>query len=91
MEYQEYPKALYLAGQQLVVEDSEQEEAARADGYTDWHADHARTTGETPEKAGDEAPELDREALKARANELGLQYARNISNEKLADLIASAE
>ncbi|MFK3738956.1 hypothetical protein [Massilia sp. TN1-12] len=39
----EYPKALYLSGQQLVVDDAEQEGAARADGYDDWHADHERT------------------------------------------------
>ena len=86
MEFQEYPKALYLAGQQLVVEDSEQEEAARADGYDDWHADHARTEG-----ADDQPAELDRDALKARANELGIDFARNVSTEKLAELIAAAE
>lgn len=93
MEYQEYPKALYLAGQQLVVDDSEQEEAARADGYDDWHADHARTNGaeqaEEP-SAGDEQP-LDREALKARATELGLPFAKTIKTEKLAELVAAAE
>ncbi len=90
MEFQEYPKALYLAGQQLVVDDSEQEEAARADGYEDWHADHARTTG--ADHADDEQPaELDREALKARATELGLTFAPNIGNKKLAELIAGAE
>lgn len=85
MQFQEFPKALYLAGQQLVVEDSEQEEAARADGYDDWHADHARTT------AADEPAELDRDALKARATELGVEFARNVSTEKLAELVAAAE
>jgi hypothetical protein len=94
MEFQEYPKALYLAGQQLVVEDSEQEEAARADGYDDWHADHARITGEpeakTGEQADDEAP-LDRDALKARAAELGVEFPKNIGTEKLAELVAAAE
>ncbi len=89
MEFQEYPKALYLAGQQMLVDDAEQEEAARADGYDDWHADHARTTGETEAKPDDEP--LDRDALKARAAELGLDYARNISTEKLAELVAGAE
>lgn len=89
---QEYPKALYLAGQQLVVEDAEQEEAARADGYDDWHADHARTTGEAEAKNDDEQPaELDREALKARAAELGIKHAPNIGTDKLAALVAAAE
>lgn len=87
MQFQEYPKALYLAGQQLVVESAEQEDAARADGYDDWHADHARTEGGD---AGEEqAP--DRESLKAKAKELGLTFANNISTEKLAGLVAEAE
>jgi len=86
MQFQEFPKALYLAGQQLVVEDSEQEEAARADGYDDWHADHARSEG-----ADEQPAELDRDALKARAVDLGLTFANNIKTEKLAELIAAAE
>lgn len=82
MEFLEYPKALYLAGQQIVVDDVEQEEAARADGYDDWHADHERTS--SPDALG-------RDALKARAAELGVEFAKNISTEKLADLVAAAE
>lgn len=89
MQFQEFPKALYLSGQQLVVEDGEQEDAARADGYDDWHADQARTEGGADQ---DEAPaELDRDALKARAAELGVDFARNVSTEKLAELVAAAE
>jgi hypothetical protein len=87
MEFMEYPKALYLAGQQLVVDNIEQEESARVDGYDDWHADHARTNDTDPH----EPEELDRDALKARAAELGIEHARNISTEKLAELIAAAE
>ena len=71
------------------MDDAEQEEAARADGYDDWHADHARTTGEAEVKADDEP--LDRDALKARAAELGLEHPKNISTEKLAELVAGAE
>lgn len=82
MQFQEFPKALYLTGQQLVVENSEQEEAARDDGYDDWHADHERTTG---------ADALDRDALKARAAELGVKHAPNIGTERLAELVAAAE
>lgn len=81
--FQEYPKALYLAGQQLVVDDKAQEAAARADGYDDWHADHARTEGA-------DADELDRDALKARAAELHIKHPRNISTENLAELVAAA-
>lgn len=89
MQFQEYPKALYLSGQQLVVDNAEQEDAARADGYDDWHADHERTNGDTDSKTDDEP--LDRDALKALAAELGLDYARNISTEKLAELVAAEE
>ncbi len=96
MEFQEYPKALYKAGAQHIVEDDEQEDAARDDGWLDWHDDHARlnepdtaqTEAETPPV--DEQP-LDREALKARAAELGIQHAPNIKTEKLAELIAAHE
>lgn len=70
----EYPKALYQAGAQRIVDDLEQEDAARAEGWLDWHDDHAP---------------LDREALKARAAELGIQHAPNIKTEKLAELIAN--
>jgi len=96
MEFLEYPKALYLAGQQLLVDDAEQEEVARADGYDDWHADNARTneTDDSSTAEGDEpagAASLDRDALKARAAELGIEHARNIGTEKLAELVAAAE
>lgn len=85
MEIQEFPKALYLGGQQIVVEDSVAEDAARESGYLDWHDDYARLT-----EADEQAP-VDREALKARAAELGLTVAPNIPTKKLAELIASAE
>ena len=85
--FQEYPKALYLAGQPLVADDKAQEAAARADGYDDWHADHARTNDADP----GEPEELDRDAIKARAAELGIEHARNISTEKLAELVAAAQ
>lgn len=88
MEFIEYPKALYMAGQQMLVDDAEQEAAARADGYDDWHADHDRTTGADSDV--EEQP-LDRDALKARATALGIDFARNISTEKLAELVAAAE
>lgn len=162
-EVQEYPKALYLAGQQLVVENAAQEDDAREDGYDDWPADaargeaagapeaaepahqvdidvlretetrlrdlelqlqerdeqltarenelasreeavaaaeaglakkHAAALGDTPAPTGTDSTDgqpLDREALKARAAELGIEFARNITTEKLAELVAAAE
>lgn len=88
--FQEYPKALYQAGAQRIVDDLGQEDAARAEGWLDWHDDHARLsepqTPETP--AADPAP-LDRDALKVEARELGINHAPNISTEKLAALVAA--
>lgn len=158
---QEYPKALYLAGQHLVVENGTQEAAARTDGYDDWHADAARgesleateastqahqvdidvlretetrlhdweqqllerderitarwnelsareeavaaaeaalaekqaaAEADIPASSVDGAGEqLDREALKARATQLGIDFPRNVTTEKLAELVAAAE
>jgi len=163
MEFQEYPKALYNAGQQLVVDNAQQEATAREDGYDDWHADAARGEAVAAPEATTQAHQadvdvlretetrladweqqlrdrdeqltaresevaareravaaaeaelaskqhdaasaappsgdagdvtgqpLDREALKARAAELNLDYPRNVTTEKLAELVAAAE
>ena len=80
---QEYPKALYLSGEVRIVDDLEQEDAAREEGYLDWRDDHVRLNEPTDP--------LDREALKARAAELGVEFPRNITTEKLAELVAEAE
>lgn len=103
--FQKYPLALYLVGAYLAVANEAEQEAAEAEGYADWHTDQARmqqpaeqpelvATVATvdPEPAAPEpaAPaELDREALKAKAAELGLTYARTIKTEKLAELVAA--
>lgn len=42
------------------------------------------------EKPEVDAQPLDRDALKARADELGVTYPRNIGTEKLAALVAAA-
>lgn len=42
MEYQEYPKALYLNGNLIAVADADAETAARAEGYLDHAEDLAR-------------------------------------------------
>jgi hypothetical protein len=89
MEFLEYPKALYLSGQALIVDNDEQEHAARGDGYDDWHADHARTNG--ADDAPADVPELTRDELKAKAAELGITHAPNIGTDKLAALVAAHE
>lgn len=147
----EYPKALYLAGVQLVAQNSREEDVARTDGFDDWHADHARTTAaaesidvveDTPDprhlanaeahliemaihlqakedeltareqavaareaalaeaEAARAAPLEDvatgaqpptRDELKARAAEIGIEHAPNITTDKLAALVAGAQ
>ena len=85
----EYPKALYKAGAQHNVDDLAQEDAARAEGWLDWHDDQARLNEPDADTPKADADPLDREALKAKAAELGLQHAPNIKTEKLAELIAN--
>lgn len=87
MEFIEYPKALYLAGAYRQVDDAEQEAAARADGYDDWAADHERANA----PAAEAEPAPTRDDLKARAAELGIEHAPNISTDKLAGLVAAAQ
>jgi hypothetical protein len=153
----EYPKALYLNGACLNVEDADNEASARADGYDDWHADHERAAapaeaikaqaevapGPDPEHLAELEAELreremhlqamddeltarehavaareeaaaaaevaasappalpadvaaedqtpGRDALKARAAELGIGFPPNIKTDKLAALVAAAQ
>jgi hypothetical protein len=99
MEHQEYPKALYLAGQQLVVEDDAQEDAARADGYDDWHADNARGEVTSEPEAEVAAPAIDADALaetESRLREWELQLtaredAVSAREAELAEAVARHE
>lgn len=93
MELQEYPKALYRDGAAAEVRDKAEEDAQRADGFTDWHTDHesANRTAAGGDAPDDEPAPLTRDQMKAKADELGLSYAGNISNAKLAELIAEAQ
>jgi hypothetical protein len=84
---QEYPKALYRKSECARVNDAAEEEAQRAEGFTDWHTDHKAMQGD--EGADDAAPT--RDDLKAKAKELGIEHPANISTGKLADLVAAAK
>lgn len=41
MEFQEFPKALYLKGVYIAVANAAEEEKARDEGYADWKADYS--------------------------------------------------
>lgn len=88
MEFQEYPKALYKGGQIHIVDNTEQEDAAREAGHLDWHDDQARLNQPDTDSDVDQQP-LDREALKAEATALGIQFAKNIKTEQLAEMVAA--
>jgi hypothetical protein len=92
----EFPKMLYKAGgpedihgghfSTKVVNDEAEQEAALADG---WHL----TTPEAaealaPKKEEDQPPT--RAELEAKAAELGIDFAKNIGDAKLAAKIAEA-
>lgn len=83
--FQEYPKALYKAGVQLIVDDEHQEADMRESGYLDWHDDQARLN--EADDTGEQPP--DRDALKAEAITLDIHFAPNIKTEKLAELVAA--
>lgn len=90
MEFIDYPMALYRDGEYILVADAEDEEARRAERWTDWGADQERMT--TPADSAEETIDaaLDRDALKAKAAELGIAYARTITTPKLAELVEAA-
>lgn len=93
MDYQEYPKALYRDSAYLAVVDQDEEQSARADGYTDWHTDHARNSDASDAAADDPARTSvaeTRDAMKVRATALRLAFKHNISNAALAELLAGA-
>lgn len=62
----EFPKALYKAGELLVVDDEAGEAQARKDGYDGWMADHERHAGA---EEGDEAAAPPARKPKAKAAE----------------------
>lgn len=102
----EFPKMMYRAGgdeeihgaklRTLVVNDQDEQDAALADG---WHlttpkaieADRAVRSGQNDHSldVDDDTPPT-RDEMKAKAAELGLTFAHNISNVKLAELIEQA-
>lgn len=43
--FQEYPKALYRAGELRTVADADDEAQARGEGFDGWHADQVRASG----------------------------------------------
>lgn len=100
MDIQEFPKALYRKGAYIAVQNADEEEAQRAEGFTDWHTDHESMQGadlvaakqvDKPDDSGGagDPPALSRDELKAKAKELSIEFARNIDTAKLADLVAA--
>lgn len=97
----EYPKMLYMAGGSeeihggkfatTIVHDASEEDAALADGWHRTTTEAADADKAAPAAGGqdDDAPPT-RDELKAKAAELGLEYPGNISNAKLAELVANA-
>jgi hypothetical protein len=82
-EFQEFPKVLYfngeLAGNVVVVFDSEEEAAKIEEGY------------KTEATAADDTQSDDKDALIAKAKELGIPATKNWGVAKLEAAIADAE
>lgn len=86
----EFPKAVYRDGVYLAVADEAEEAAARDDGFTDWHSDHAKLNGD-PSSADHQVGEPSRDEMKVAATALGITFKHNISNVALAALVAAGK
>jgi len=71
-----------------VVQDEDEQEQAVSEGWA-MTTDEARAP--KLEKKPEPADEVDRDALKAKATEIGLDFPKNVPSEKLAEMIAQAE
>lgn len=96
--FEEYPKHLYKvpglhAGNDgitfdfIVVHDTAEEDAARADGWKDF-ADAITPKAESEHPDDDAAPT--REEMEAKAHELGVDFSPNIGDKKLGERIQAA-
>ncbi|MTJ81738.1 MAG: hypothetical protein F8N37_12070 [Telmatospirillum sp.] len=58
--FEDYPKALYLNGHHIEVEDQREERARRREGFDDWAADRERIEAASgtpaPQQPDDEEP-----------------------------------
>ena len=81
MDFHEYPKALYLGGDQdgdyRIVKDAEQEAAARDAGF--------RVIGEAGPAPADDAPTI--ESVRAKLDALGIDYDKRWGVSKLQALL----
>jgi UDP-N-acetylglucosamine:LPS N-acetylglucosamine transferase len=100
-----FPAFMYHAQHGAQQFDNAEQFATAGNGWVDTpaklavetktYADGTKATGTpplpdlSPDEQEQQAP-LDREALKAKAKELGIEFAKNISTEKLAELVAAA-
>lgn len=83
------PTWMYHAQHGARLFNDEGEFASAGSGWVDTPAKLTQAPGADDGKADDEP--LDREALKARAKELGISFPKNVNTEKLAELVAAAD
>lgn len=78
----EFPKALYRGDECLIVEDKDQEAAARVGGFRFWSDpdDEERAPEQAPESSGDAVTV---EGLRAMLDAAGIAYDRRWGVEKL--------
>ena len=53
---QDYPKALYLNGLMRQVDNFDQEQDAREEGFMDWGKDHSRNDSALPQELDEQVP-----------------------------------
>lgn len=86
-----WDKAFKVFGGTYVVKSGKTEAVDVEGGLTDAKIEEHKANGVAIKPAeGKTEAEYDREDLKKQAEELGLEYAKNISTEKLAAMIDEA-
>ena len=86
-----WDKAFKVFGGTYVVKNGKTETVEVEGGLTDEKIEEHKSKGVTIKPAdGKTETEHDREDLKKQADELGLEYAKNITDKKLAAMIDEA-
>lgn len=103
----EYPRMLYkLPGSEpihgghfatLIVNDEAEQEASAQDGWEETTTNAKRRAEAPPPQpepvaqVDQDQEALDRDALKAEAITLGLEFPKNVPTERLAEMVAEAK
>lgn len=82
--FQEFPKAMYRNGEYRAVQSAEEEARFAAQDWTDYHSDRERM-------AAPQQQQSDLDALRSKANALGIKVHHLWKEPRLREEIAKAQ